>query len=160
LDDFRSTLNEHGRTNSHKPSRGALMAMQANQPSPLPRSAPELVVVLKPGSPAHEALVAPAPASTPDFTSREGYLGPAPIGVDAVFDIGGSRRRRPIIDCEWNWNLKHEDLRISKKGILVGTAGASFGFSRPLPNRLRSSMNCIGHSEHFRWRRDVKQNPL
>jgi hypothetical protein len=50
------------------------------------------------------------PAATPDFTNRQGYLGPAPGGVDAVFAStvpGGTGSGVNIIDCEWcGWRSK------------------------------------------------------
>lgn len=66
---------------------------------------------------------AEAPASTPDFTSRQGYLEPAPVGVDARFAWGfqggrGSRVR--IIDCEWGWRFGHEDLKSNQQGVVFG----------------------------------------
>jgi hypothetical protein len=82
------------------------MGMPGNQPSPLPRSAPELVVVLKPGSAAYDALVrgsAPAASSleVSDLQStlaRSGAamrpLFPAPEGSPAVQgNIAATRSR-------------------------------------------------------------------
>jgi hypothetical protein len=68
---------------------------------------------------------APAPAATPDFTSRQGYLGPAPVGIDARFawtQAGGTGVGVNIIDCENAWNFNHEDLQTNKGGVVVGTA--------------------------------------
>jgi hypothetical protein len=56
------------------------------------------------------ADVAPA---TPNFQNRQGYLGPAPRGIDATYAWtirGGTGSLVKIIDVESGWNLNHEDL--------------------------------------------------
>ncbi len=61
---------------------------------------------------------------TPDFTSRQGYLRPAPEGVDAYWAWqrpGGSGEGITIIDVEGAWQLGHEDLSAKLAGIVVGT---------------------------------------
>ena len=54
-----------------------------------------------------------APPVTPDFTSRQAYLDPAPTGIDARYAWtipGGSGGGVRVIDCEWAWSFTHEDL--------------------------------------------------
>lgn len=72
------------------------------------------------------AAPADAPASaTPDFTSRQGYLGAAPVGIDALYAWtipGGKGSGVRIIDCEWSWNFAHEDLAIHCGGVVVGAS--------------------------------------
>jgi hypothetical protein len=61
---------------------------------------------------------------TPDFTSRQGYLRPAPEGVDANWAWqrpGGSGRNVTVIDVEGAWQLGHEDLASKLAGVVVGT---------------------------------------
>ncbi|KAB1989341.1 S8 family peptidase [Streptomyces triticiradicis] len=61
---------------------------------------------------------------TPDFTGRQGYLRPAPEGVDAYWAWqrpGGSGRGVTVIDVEGAWQLGHEDLASKLAGIVVGT---------------------------------------
>ncbi|MEU7577538.1 S8 family peptidase [Streptomyces sp. NPDC041068] len=61
---------------------------------------------------------------TPDFTSRQGYLNPAPQGVDARWAwqrIGGSGEGITVIDVEGAWQLRHEDLAAKLAGVVVGT---------------------------------------
>lgn len=61
---------------------------------------------------------------TPDFTSRQGYLRPAPEGVDAYWAWqrpGGSGRGVTVIDVEGAWQLGHEDLASKLAGVVVGT---------------------------------------
>lgn len=62
--------------------------------------------------------------STPDFTSRQGYLKPAPEGIDARWAwqrIGGSGEGVTIVDIEGSWQLRHEDLAAKLAGVVVGT---------------------------------------
>ncbi|MFI6684570.1 S8 family peptidase [Streptomyces sp. NPDC050485] len=64
-----------------------------------------------------------APA-TPDFTGRQGYLNPAPEGIDAYWAWlrpGGCGEGVTVIDVEGAWQLGHEDLAGKLAGIVVGT---------------------------------------
>ena len=63
-----------------------------------------------------------APA-TPDYTGRQGYLRPAPEGVDAYWSWqrpGGSGQGVTVVDVEGAWQLGHEDLADKLAGIVVG----------------------------------------
>ncbi|MGW8731484.1 S8 family peptidase [Streptomyces sp. NPDC055808] len=63
-----------------------------------------------------------APA-TPDYTGRQGYLAPAPEGVDAYWAWlrpGGSGAGVTVVDVEGAWQLGHEDLAEKLAGIVVG----------------------------------------
>jgi serine protease len=58
-------------------------------------------------------LPAPPPAITPDFTSSQGYLGPATNGIDALYSWrvpGGNGSGVKIYDVEYSWNQNHEDI--------------------------------------------------
>ena len=58
---------------------------------------------------------------TPDFTSRQGYLGPAVVGIDAnnAWTIpGGGGAGVNIIDTEWGWIFTHEDLIQNQGGVV------------------------------------------
>ncbi|MEU6824559.1 S8 family peptidase [Streptomyces atriruber] len=62
--------------------------------------------------------------ATPDFTSRQGYLKPAPEGIDARWAwqrIGGSGEGVTVVDIEGSWQLRHEDLAAKLAGVVVGT---------------------------------------
>lgn len=64
------------------------------------------------------------PQQTPDFTPRQGYLNPAPEGVDANYAWtrpGGSGARVQIIDLEHAWRFTHEDLLQNQGGLISGT---------------------------------------
>jgi len=71
-----------------------------------------------------KAKKAPPPHATPDFTGKQGYLKSAPEGVDAFYAWkfpGGDGKDITVIDIEYSWNLKHEDLQENKLGVVVGT---------------------------------------
>ena len=64
------------------------------------------------------------PPTTPDFVSEQGYLEPAPGGVDAYYAWnvpGGNGENVQIIDIEGNWNFDHEDLGANIGTLLYGT---------------------------------------
>ncbi|MEU6376273.1 S8 family peptidase [Streptomyces sp. NPDC046909] len=61
---------------------------------------------------------------TPDFSSRQGYLRPAPEGIDAHWAWqrpGGAGQGVTVIDVEGSWQLGHEDLAAKLAGVVVGT---------------------------------------
>jgi hypothetical protein len=63
-------------------------------------------------------------AKTPNFQSRQGYLNPAPGGVDAIHAWtirGGKGNDVRIIDIEGAWRYSHEDLRQNKSGVVGGS---------------------------------------
>jgi hypothetical protein len=73
---------------------------------------------------------AEAPPATPDFTSRQGYLGPAPAGIDARYawtQAGGRGYNVRICDVEGGWNFAHEDLRRNQGGV-VGVNSTNAGW--------------------------------
>ncbi len=54
------------------------------------------------------------PPTTPNYEASQGYLNPAPQGIDAKYawtHSGGSGAGVKIIDIEQGWKLNHEDLR-------------------------------------------------
>ncbi|WP_030560240.1 S8 family peptidase [Streptomyces aureocirculatus] len=61
---------------------------------------------------------------TPDFSGRQGYLRPAPEGVDAYWAwqrLGGGGDGVTVIDIEGAWQLSHEDLTAKLAGVVIGT---------------------------------------
>lgn len=61
--------------------------------------------------------------TTPNFERLQGYLQPAPDGVDArhAWTIPGGRGARvKIVDIEGGWNLQHEDLLSNLGGKIHG----------------------------------------
>lgn len=71
------------------------------------------------------------PLNTPDFTARQGYLDPAPGGIDARFawtQPGGDGTGVQIIDVEGAWRFTHEDLRQNQGGVIGGTQSSDLGW--------------------------------
>ena len=63
------------------------------------------------------------PVETPDFSDRQGYLGPAPGGIDALYAWtmnGGSGSGVRIVDIEGAWRFTHEDLLQNQGGVVGG----------------------------------------
>ncbi|MGH7562228.1 MAG: S8 family serine peptidase, partial [Gemmatimonadales bacterium] len=72
-----------------------------------------------------------APPATPDLTARQGYLGPAPAGIDAFFahtQPGGRGTGVRIIDIEGAWLFTHEDLTQNQGGVVAGTPSTDVGW--------------------------------
>jgi subtilisin family serine protease len=64
-----------------------------------------------------------AAETTPDLSSFQGYLEPAPVGIDAQFAWGipgGKGAGIVIVDLEFGWNFGHEDLARNRDGLLHG----------------------------------------
>ena len=89
------------------------------KPAPEPASAVDI------GARAGRAeLGGPEAAATADFSARQGYLGAAPEGIDAVWahtQPGGAGSGMQIIDVEGAWQLSHEDLLQNIGGVIAGT---------------------------------------
>jgi hypothetical protein len=69
--------------------------------------------------------VAPEPSLpvTPNFTNQQGYLDPAPGGIDAEYAwtlSGGRGAGVRIIDIEGAWRFSHEDLSQNQGGLIGG----------------------------------------
>jgi Subtilase family len=77
------------------------------------------------------AAPAPPAAQTPDFSSRQIHLGPAPAGIDAYYAWtlpGGAGAGVNIIDVEGEWRFDHEDLKLNSRGLLGGTPPNDIGW--------------------------------
>jgi hypothetical protein len=69
------------------------------------------------------AAVHEAPPASPNYTTRQGYLLPAPVGVDAAFLWtlpGGDGAGVGVVDIEGAWRFSHEDLAENKGGVIGG----------------------------------------
>jgi Subtilase family len=81
-----------------------------------------------------EVIPSPVPASidlTISFVNRQGYLGPAPGGVDAHFAWtipGGKGTGIKVIDIEGSWNFSHEDLLQNQNGLAGGSMNANLAW--------------------------------
>jgi len=70
------------------------------------------------------------PSSTPNFTARQLYLNPAPVGIDAKYAWtvpGGRGNGVRIIDIEWGWRFTHEDIPQNTGGVLSGANSSALG---------------------------------
>jgi hypothetical protein len=116
---------------SHEAVRAAYVKPGA-EPAVVVKSPPERERISAPVSRAalptgiNDMTPAPedAPPVTPDFTSRQAYLGPAPGGIDAQFAWtrpGGGGAGVNIIDVEGEWRFTHEDLGVLQGGVVGGT---------------------------------------
>jgi hypothetical protein len=72
-----------------------------------------------------------APATTPDYSSRQFYLDAAPSGVDARFAwtrTGGKGAGVRVVDVEGAWRFGHEDLIANQGGVVGGTESTDLGW--------------------------------
>jgi hypothetical protein len=119
-----------------------LQAMDAIAAAYVKPPAEPAVVVIE-----EEPDAAEAPAVTPDFTSRQTYLGPAPVGVDAHYAwtlSGGRGTGVKIIDCEWGWNFTHEDLVQNHMGVVVGTSSTNNNHGTAVLGEISGDRNSFG----------------
>lgn len=99
-----------------------------------------------------EVQVAPEPSLpvTPNFTGRQGYLGPAPGGIDAQYAwtlAGGRGAGIRIIDIEGAWRLSHEDLAQNQGGLIGGVHRPDVGWRNhgtAVLGEIGSDVNSIG----------------
>lgn len=78
-----------------------------------------------------QSLEADAPPITANFTARQGYLNPAPGGIDALYAAtvaGGRGAGIGIIDIEGAWRFAHEDLHQNQGGVVGGTPTTDIGW--------------------------------
>ncbi len=73
----------------------------------------------------------PMVGQIPDFSGRQGYLGAAPQGIDALhaWSIPGGRGAGVrIVDIEGGWQFTHIDLRANSGGLLGGAPYPEVGW--------------------------------
>ncbi|MGK8522536.1 S8 family peptidase [Nocardia asteroides] len=74
---------------------------------------------------------AEAPPVTPDFAARQGYLAPAPQGIDArwAWTVRGGRGTDVrVVDIEGAWRFTHEDLKVNQGGVIGGSPSPEQGW--------------------------------
>ncbi|MGD8462288.1 MAG: S8 family serine peptidase [Anaerolineae bacterium] len=113
----------------------------------------EAAYVKPPAEPAEMRLndmapsaVAP-PSSTPNFTARQQYLNPAPLGIDAnyAWSIPGGRGAGVrIIDIEWGWRFTHEDLAQNQGGVISGTNSSDDNHGTAVLGEFSGDRNAFG----------------
>jgi Subtilase family len=87
------------------------------------------------------------PIVTPDFTSMQGYLNPAPTGIDAKYAWtvpGGRGNGVRIIDCEWGWRFTHEDLIQLQGGVLAGSNASNDNHGTAVLGEISGDRNAFG----------------
>lgn len=87
------------------------------------------------------------PSTTPDFTSRQIYLNPAPAGIDARYAWtlpGGRGAGVRIIDLEWGWRFNHEDLKGNQGGVLNGVSSSSDNHGTAVLGEYSADVNSFG----------------
>jgi serine protease len=106
-------------------------AYLAPTPAPPPGRAGTPLLDLAAGSSAFGASLATlATSSTPSFVAQQGYLGPAPTGIDAHYAWtlpGGRGAGVKVVDMEYDWYFPHEDLQLSSSILLWGDRFSDFG---------------------------------
>ena len=88
-----------------------------------------------------------APPATPDFTSHQGYLDPAPGGIDARYawtKTGGTGTGINIIDLEWGWRFTHEDITQNQGGVVDGANSTSSNHGTAVIGEFSGDRNSIG----------------
>jgi len=88
-----------------------------------------------------------APAVTPDYTPSQQYLNAAPVGVDARYAWtvpGGGGAGVRVIDCEWSWNLGHEDLLTNSGGVVVGGSAGDSNHGTAVMGEIGGDRNAVG----------------
>ncbi|MGW8392665.1 S8 family peptidase [Pseudoduganella sp. HUAS MS19] len=88
-----------------------------------------------------------APPVTADFSGRQGYLDPAPGGIDARYAWtlgGGGGTNVNVIDLEWGWRFSHEDLRLNQGGIVGGTGSTNTDHGTAVLGEISGDRNTIG----------------
>jgi Subtilase family len=88
-----------------------------------------------------------APAATPNFVDRQGYLNAAPTGVDARYAwtvAGGKGANVNVIDLEWGWRFTHEDLRLNQGGVLAGNNSSNSNHGTAVIGEIGGDENSFG----------------
>ena len=87
------------------------------------------------------------PSTTPDFSDRQDYLDPAPVGIDAAYawGLGGGRGAGiRVIDCEWGWQFDHEDLAQNMFGLVGGSNASSTDHGTAVFGEIGGDRNGFG----------------
>lgn len=94
-----------------------------------------------------EPRVEDAPPASPNFQSRQGYLGAAPAGIDALWahtQRGGRGYGVRMIDLEWGWRFTHEDLRQNQGGVVAGANSSSDDHGTAVLGEIGGDINHFG----------------
>jgi hypothetical protein len=89
----------------------------------------------------------PVNAADDPRAANQGYLGPAPIGIDARHawtKPGGDGAGQAFVDLERGWTLNHEDLAAAGISIISGLNQAFFGHGTSVLGEVVASDNTLG----------------
>lgn len=87
------------------------------------------------------------PATTPDFSPRQGFLYTAPGGIEAPYAWalpGGRGAGVKIIDCEWGWRFTHEDLTQGQMGVVFGPSSSDDNHGTAVLGVISGDRNTFG----------------
>lgn len=88
-----------------------------------------------------------APPASPNFQARQGYLGSAPAGINALWahtQAGGRGAGVRCIDLEWGWNFNHEDLRENQGGVIAGNNSSNNNHGTAVIGEIGGDRNGLG----------------
>jgi hypothetical protein len=94
-----------------------------------------------------EPIAEEPPTLTPNFATRQMYLGQAPVGIDAEYAwtiAGGRGTGVNIIDLEWGWNFNHEDLLQTQGGVVSGTNSSDNDHGTAVIGEFSGDTNAFG----------------
>lgn len=89
----------------------------------------------------------PVNATNDPRATNQGYLDPAPDGIDAEYAwtlAGGDGAGVGVVDLEQGWTLNHEDLVTQGITMISGTNTAYFGHGTAVLGELVATDNTIG----------------
>jgi hypothetical protein len=89
---------------------------------------------------------APNPADDPRSVNQ-GYLDPAPDGIDAEFAWGvpgGDGQGQGLVDLEWGWTLNHEDLAALGATLISGLNHSYFFHGTGVLGEVAAVDNALG----------------
>lgn len=97
-------------------------------------------------SPSEQLAQDEAPAAG-NYVSRQNYLDPAPVGIDAAYAWslpGGRGDNVKVIDCEWGWQFNHHDLAQNNLGLVGGSNDASTDHGTAVMGEIGGDHNPVG----------------
>lgn len=111
------------------------------------RPVPETPRIMLPEVSAPDTPAAETPSIPPDFSNDQGYLQPAPYGIDAHYAWtipGGKGTDVRIIDIEHGWNFSHGDLQVNEGGVLGNANSTNNNHGTAVIGELGGDVNSFG----------------
>lgn len=114
----------------------------------------ELVETLKGWNSVQTAYVEPPPVEPPVVnasddprSTNQGYLDPAPDGIDAEYAwgfTGGAGAGQVLVDMEWGWTFNHEDLNAHGITLISGLNNSFFYHGTAVLGEVAAVDNAVG----------------